>query len=143
MSRRISRGSTVGCEEPQVNITPLIDVVFVILIMFILIAPLLEMERIELAEGAAIANEKIASVREESPIFIEVFANDHIEVNKRAVAVEELAALLREEKALHPEVTPQLCTDKKASFGTYQAVKNCAELAGFSELELILLPGAK
>jgi len=35
--------------EPTINITPLIDVVFVILIAFIIVAPLLEKEQVELS----------------------------------------------------------------------------------------------
>ena len=45
MSRRFFKQSdSRAIEEPTVNLTPLIDVVFVILIMFIVVAPLLELE---------------------------------------------------------------------------------------------------
>lgn len=48
---RISFSRQPTFEEPTVNLTPLIDVVFVILIMFIVIAPLLDLDRIELAQA--------------------------------------------------------------------------------------------
>ena len=36
-------------EEPLINLTPLIDVVFVVLIAFMLIAPVLEIDKVDLA----------------------------------------------------------------------------------------------
>ena len=39
-----------------------------------------------------------------------------------------------------PEARPQVFHDKKAEFGTYQAVKNAAEEAGFSHIDIILKP---
>ncbi|MBM3184115.1 MAG: hypothetical protein FJZ64_02270, partial [Chlamydiae bacterium] len=38
-----------GNEEPLVNLTPLIDVVFVVLISFMLIAPILDIDSLTLA----------------------------------------------------------------------------------------------
>ena len=40
-------------EEPEVNLTPLIDIVFVILIVFIVIAPLLQIEQVQLADASS------------------------------------------------------------------------------------------
>ena len=53
MSRRKSFQDHAAVEEPTINLTPLIDVVFVVLVMFIIIAPMVNIDRIELAEGAA------------------------------------------------------------------------------------------
>ena len=53
MSRRRKRSTTTkAIEEPIINLMPLIDVVFVVLVMFIVIAPMINIDRIELAEGA-------------------------------------------------------------------------------------------
>lgn len=52
--RKICRKKSSALEEPAVNLTPLIDVVFVILIGFIIIAPLLEIDRIDLAEASTV-----------------------------------------------------------------------------------------
>ena len=51
-------------EEPLINLTPLIDVVFVVLIMFIVIAPMLEVERVELAS----AGESALEIKESSSL---------------------------------------------------------------------------
>jgi biopolymer transport protein ExbD len=126
-------------EEPTVNLTPLIDVVFVILIMFIVVAPLLELDRIELADASSEAqNQK--HVQESSPISIYVRQDNAILYNNRKVEVGQLLTLLKEAKVKHPKAKPQLFHDRKAYFGTYQQVKNAAEAAGFDQMDIILKP---
>jgi biopolymer transport protein ExbD len=44
--------SNAESDEPLINLTPLIDVVFVVLIIFILIAPMLEIDRVKLATSS-------------------------------------------------------------------------------------------
>ena len=143
MSRRsfsINSGRLV--EEPVVNLTPLIDVVFVILIAFIVIAPLLELERIQLAEAGVPDDSKVHSVQENSPIAIYVREDDTILLNGEEVAIEELTARLLLARKQFPRSQPQLFQDKNARFGTYQSVKNAVESAGFKELDLILKPSS-
>lgn len=126
-------------EEPTINLTPLIDVVFVVLIAFILIAPLLEVDRVELAPSSA-RESPIGKGPEPSRIVVHVKEADAIFFNHRAVTLEQLVALLQEEAKRTPLSTPQLFVDKRSHFGTYQAVKNGIECAGFHTLDLILAP---
>lgn len=128
-------------EETHINLTPLIDVVFVVLIMFIIIAPMLELDRIELACAAQKENKQPAVVQENSPVAIHVQENNAILMHNRIVSEKELIQLLRDAKRAHPNKIPQLFHDKKAHFGTYQTVKNAVEIAGFEQLDIILQPG--
>lgn len=137
---RISFNGHSTFEEPTVNLTPLIDVVFVILIMFIVIAPLLELDRIELADAPAAMLTAASSVQESSPITIHVHQDNVIWFNNQAVTSKELIGLLKEAKVRYPQARPQIFHDKKAHFGTYQSVKNAAEEAGFSHIDIILKP---
>jgi len=132
--------SPAHSEEASINLTPLIDVVFVVLIIFILIAPMLELDRIQLASSAQ-KNERDTSVRENSPIAIHVHADNSIWFQNKAVNAKELLSFLKEAKKKHPQKTPQLFHDRKAYFESYQAVKNAVELAGFEQLDVILQPG--
>ncbi|MEC7840526.1 MAG: biopolymer transporter ExbD [Chlamydiota bacterium] len=141
MTRHIlSRGKGGEYEEPTVNLTPLIDVVFVILIMFIIVAPLLEMENIKLADSSPAGKDVQSLSREAGPIAIQVFSDDTIKFNSIPVSVERLGDMLIEAKGKHPHVSPQLFQDKRAAFGTYQSVKNALEVAGFDEMDLVLKP---
>lgn len=133
-----STGSTI--DEPTINLTPLIDVVFVILIMFILIAPLLELDRVELADAPAANFHENHSVQESSPLTIHVHQDNSIWFNNKSVTPSELTALLKEAKLRYPKLTPQIFHDKRAHFGTYQSVKNAVEAAGFAQMEIILKP---
>lgn len=128
-------------EEAHINLTPLIDVVFVLLIMFILIAPMLELDRVQLASGAQKENKEMAVVQENSPIAIHVHEDNTIWIQNRAVTERELIKILKEAKRAYPQKIPQLFHDKKAQFGTYQTVKNAVEAAGFEQLDVILQPG--
>ena len=123
--------------DAEINLTPLIDVVFVVLIMFIIVAPLLEMDQVDLAEGPS---SQITSVESQSPITIHVRQDDSIFFNKQPVSLKELALQLQVAKQRYPTAEPQLFQDKMAHFGTYQAVKNVVASAGFSELDVILKP---
>lgn len=127
-------------EEPTINLTPLIDVVFVILIMFILVAPLLQLDKVRLAEGPEIAFKEASSVRESSPIAIHVRRDNTIWLKERSIAKEEIRPALSSLKLAHPGAIPQLFLDQEASFGTYQAVKNGVEEAGFQEMDILLTP---
>jgi len=127
-------------EEASINLTPLIDVVFVVLIIFILIAPMLQVDRIRLASGVQ-TGEKETAVQENSPIAIHVRADNSIWLNARAVNKEQLLQLLKEAHQRFPHKVPQLFNDRQAYFEAYQNVKNAVELAGFEELDVILQPG--
>lgn len=141
MSRRFFRQlDSRAIEEPTVNLTPLIDVVFVILIMFIVVAPLLELDRVELADTAFASHDKSISVQEVSPIAIYVREDNTILVDGHPISLTHLTDYFKKAKARYPNTRPQLFHDKKAHFGTYQAVKNAAEAAGFQQLDIILKP---
>lgn len=126
--------------EEGINLTPLIDVVFVVLIMFIVIAPMLELDRIALADGKTGEKTSQTALQEESSLTIFIKEDDSIWLNKRPIQKTQLSDLLKREKTLKKTVIPQLYADKNAHFGTYQMVKNSLEAAGFEEMEIVLQP---
>lgn len=128
-------------DEPFINLTPLIDVVFVVLIFFILVAPLLQVDKVDLALGSSKRSNPAG--QGDASIVIHVRKNNSVFLNHHEVDLQRLPFLLAKENKLHPHTTPQLFQDKEATFGTYQAVKNAAELAGFAELDLILEPSSE
>jgi len=139
--RRQALRKTLSWEEPPINMTPLIDVVFVILIVFIVIAPLLDVDRIELADGRG-EQRDISQHQDQNPITVHVYADNSIKFNDQKVLLPQLKGLLSTARKSYPGVRPQLYHDKKATFGTYQSVKNAVELAGFDEMDLVLMPSS-
>lgn len=126
-------------DEPLINLTPLIDVVFVVLIAFMIIAPLLDIDKVQLAQAPDAAQKK-ESLQENSPLAITVRQDNTIWVGQRQIALSDLDAWLRKEKARHPEGIPKLFQDSRAQFGIYQAIKNRVEACGFEELDVVLQP---
>jgi biopolymer transport protein ExbD len=137
MARRYFKQDAI--EEPTINLTPLIDVVFVILIMFIVIAPILKLDQVELADASA-KTEDVVSVTDPSPISIYVRKDNTVWMGEQKVTIDQLIHRLQQAKVQFPKARPQLFHDKTAFFGTYQAVKNAVEMAGFKELDIILKP---
>jgi len=133
--RKFSRRHEQGLDETLINLTPLIDVVFVVLIAFILIAPLLDVDHVDLA-GATESTEKDLS--QKGAIKIYVREDDSIWINNRLVTDTELISVLKEAKEKFGREPPQVYHDKKACFGTYQKVKGAAEKAGFETIDIIL-----
>jgi biopolymer transport protein ExbD len=108
--------------------------------MFIVIAPLLELDRIELADGAVDPSDTSSSVQENSPITIYVRRDNSIWYGHQEVGDRQLTEMLREAKKNYPGVKPQVFHDREAHFGTYQKVKNAVEAAGFEQMDIILKP---
>jgi len=128
--------NSTDLDENLINLTPLIDVVFVVLISFILIAPLLEVDHINLAASSTKSDKNI----EKTNIVLKVKEDNSILINDRLVTLIELKDILKEKKRLYPNQIPQLYHDKKATFGSYQSIKNLVDIAGFEKLDVVLQP---
>lgn len=122
-------------DESFLNLTPLIDIVLVVLVSFVLIAPLLEIDQVELAKGGSHFN---VSTIQKSQINIYVEKDNQIRVNQKMLSYDELQKELLLLKKQYPEEVPQLFQDKKSEFGIYQEVKNLVEELGFERLDVIL-----
>jgi biopolymer transport protein ExbD len=131
---------TTDFQEPTINITPLIDVVFVVLIAFIMVAPLLDKDQVQLALGDGAPSHTPLSMKEASPIQIHVRADSTILYAGRVVTLGQLSEQLVLAKRAYPGAIPQVFHDKRAQFGTYQSLKNCLETLGFNEMDLVLAP---
>ena len=133
--KRLAPQSDPLAEQGGVNLTPLIDVVFVVLILFILVAPMVEIDRVKLASAP---NRESPETTNPKTLLIHVYEDNTVSINKRPIAHENLSPILKALYAKNPALCPQLFQDRKALFGTYQTVKNAVEEAGYSELEVVL-----
>jgi biopolymer transport protein ExbD len=124
-------------DNPEINLTPLIDVVFVILIMFIVVVPLLEVDRVELVSGSPQLKHESAVTE---GVSLHVYGDNSLVLNGKILALEELPMRLTIEKQKTTAKQLTLFHDKHASFGTYQTIKQIAESIGFEELDVILKP---
>jgi biopolymer transport protein ExbD len=121
-------------DSPLINLTPLIDVVFVVLITFMIIAPMLNVDTVQLASSAQGHLKQASSL----PLAITVRADNSIWVEGHPIALSDLKIWLQKEQAQLPTAVPKLIHDRRAQFGTYQAIKNLLEECGFEEMDVVL-----
>lgn len=138
MKKSRSSADESSLEEPLINLTPLIDVVFVVLITFILIAPAIQLDRVELAEAGSSSQK--APPPSNTHLTLHVKADNTIWFQGRSLTVKQLEEALRASKKQYPKETPQVIQDQKAAFGTYQTVKNTLEACGFEQMDIVLSP---
>lgn len=121
-------------DEPLINLTPLIDVVFVVLITFMLIAPILDVDLVELASGGNSSKKEFSH----SSLIISIRADNSLWFRGKQMTLPDLEKALLMEKMGHPHSIPQVMPDKRSHFETYQAVKNTLEACGFEQMDVLL-----
>jgi len=94
----------------EINITPLLDLAFVLLIIFMITTPLLEnsMNLIIPSSGAANAPVKAGQVQT-----ISIDRRETIKINDKAVNASELVARLTELKPANPEIAIVIRPDRE------------------------------
>ena len=122
-------------DESLINLTPLIDVIFVVLVAFILIAPFLEIDQVKLVNVKK-SSKSVSSNRNSIDLYVR--EDNSIWLNKSLVKKENLEKVLKEVKVKFPNRDLFLFHDRKAYFETYQMIKETARKAGFERLDVIL-----
>jgi biopolymer transport protein ExbD len=137
MKNRLSAQANLDFNDTFINLTPLIDVVFIVLIAFMLIAPLLEIDEVDLATTAAVSQK---SIQNKTSISLYVKKDNTLWLNNRLIEEKDLITVLKQQRNKTHQNILKLFHDKNACFGTYQIVKNSAEAAGFERIDVILKP---
>jgi len=126
-------------EDAQINMTPLLDVLFVLLLLFILIAPFLQVDRVELVPAIVEAkNLTVANFETRSELIIEVDQHNHVLVNNKSVELSKLENYLKEMQLQPSKIVPLLIEDQKSTFGTFETIKQTLEKSGFRQLDVVL-----
>ena len=128
MRRRQNRRKS----ESEVNLTPMLDVVFIMLIFFIVTASFVKESGIEISgPGASTAVRK-----EKGNILIAISANDQIWMNRRQVDPRALRANIERMHAENPQGSVVIQADKAAKTGLLVQVMDAARSAGVKEVSL-------
>ena len=131
------RTSSFTDENELINLTPLLDVLFVILILFILVAPMLNLEEIKLTESSSKDLTPI-SINNQHSLNIYLHSDNTISVNEKMITQETLKILLDQIQENKPAPVPRLFVDKNSSFGMFTETKNLIEESGFKSLDLVI-----
>ena len=113
-------------EEAEINITPMLDIVFIMLIFFIVTTSFTK------ETGADITKpEAEQSVRlQKGTILIGVRPNDDIWMNKRQIEVREVRSMVERAKAENPEGSVVIVADKGSRIGVVTQVMDQVRMAG-------------
>jgi len=143
MAIRLGTRSDSGDLEIQheINVTPFIDVMLVLLIIFMVAAPLATVD-IGVNLPASTAPEQ---PRPDKPVFITIKPDQTIAVGETVVARETLASALDSATNNHKDETIFVRADKSLNYGELIEVMNALRDAGYLKLALVGLetPAAK
>jgi biopolymer transport protein ExbD len=120
--------------RPDINVTPLVDVVLVLLIIFMVVLPQMEAGANVALPGVANPDQK-TDVKHK-PITLSVTRSGNLFLEKRPVEMAELVALLQEGRARAPGSRLVLKGDREAPYGLMRAVFRQAQGIGFPGISL-------
>jgi len=125
----------------EINVTPFIDVMLVLLIIFMVAAPLATVD-IGVNLPASTAPEQ---PRPDKPVFVTIKQDQTIAVGETVVGRESLADALDTATNNHKDETIFVRADKSLSYGELMEVMNTLRDAGYLKLALVGLeaPAAK
>jgi biopolymer transport protein TolR len=120
--------------KADINVTPLVDVVLVLLIIFMVVTPMI-------ASGVPVELPKTAHHARKpddgKDIIIAVTANKAVYVSGRPVsAPAEVTRLVEEERRRHPEKTAFVKADSRTTYGSVREVMEAVHKAGLDDVML-------
>ena len=137
MAMSSGASSEGGGVMAEINVTPLVDVMLVLLIIFMITAPLMAHKvQIELPEASAIPN-----VQEPSTITMAVKTTGEIYWNDEPVTKEWIQSQLRVEARRQPQPELQVRADKTAEYGELMKLVAVAKNSGMKKVGFITTPG--
>ncbi|MDH3645838.1 MAG: biopolymer transporter ExbD [Gammaproteobacteria bacterium] len=113
-------------EESRIDITPMLDVVFILLIFFIVTATFIKEAGIEVNRPDAAT----AEVQEKANILIAITANDDVWINRRKVDVRQVRPNIERLHAENPQGTVVIQADKDSRNEMLVKVMDASRSAG-------------
>ena len=121
----------------EINVTPLVDVMLVLLVVFIVTAPLLTPQslKINLPKTASVAQDV-----KKTEIHLVVDAQGKIELEKQPMTDLQLAVSLKE-RAIDPQFQLQIEADKAVPYGRVAELMALAQRNGVVKLSFLTVVG--
>ena len=120
----------------DINVTPLVDVMLVLVVIFIITAPLLASAiRLDLPKTDAA---KVVDTPEFVTLVVDKSGQTFL--NDKALQLDELASQLAQTAAQNPDTEVQLRADEAVPYGKVVAVMGVAQKAGLNRIGFVAEP---
>ena len=117
----------------EINVTPLVDVMLVLLVVFIVTAPLLTNTiPINLPK-----TDSVAPVEQKDPLVVSIDGQGKLFINKDEIQPDLLETNLKAAKEKAPDVRVQLQADNGVNYGEVARAMASIERAGITKLSVI------
>jgi biopolymer transport protein ExbD len=119
-------------DDEDVNLTPMLDVVFILLIFFIVTASFVKEHRIEINRPDTTTR----PVPQNAVILVTISASDQLWIGDRSVDLRSIRANMERMLAENPEAPVVIRPDASCTNGTFVSVIDQAGQAGASNVSL-------
>jgi biopolymer transport protein ExbD len=133
MSVRLDHGDDDLAEMHEINVTPFIDVILVLLIIFMIAAPL---ATVDISVDLPAANAQ-PQPRPDKPLFLTVKPDLSLAIGDLAVSRENLGSALAEASEGDKQRRVFLRADRTVAYGELMHVMNELRAAGYLKLALV------
>ena len=117
----------------EINVTPFVDVMLVLLIVFMVAAPLMTV-------GVNVALPKTSAARTmqpKEPLAVSIDAEGRVYIDKTEISADQLVARLSEIRRAEPDRLVLVRGDRTLSYGQIMEVMGEVSKAGFAKVSLI------
>ncbi|GJL95472.1 MAG: biopolymer transporter ExbD [Hyphococcus sp.] len=119
-----------AAEEEDVNVTPLLDIVFIMLIFFIVTSTFVKEPGVEVERPEAVTAED----RRTASIIVAISADDEIWINKEQVELEEVRTAVQQLRIENPKGTAVIQADSKSKSRLLVEVVNQIRATGLTDI---------
>ena len=119
-------------EESDINMTPMLDVVFIMLIFFVVTASFLKETGVDVSRPQA----STAVRKEHGNILVGITAGDEVWIDRRRVDIRAVRANIERLRAENPEGAVVIQADTAAKTGILVQVIDQARMAGVADVSI-------
>jgi biopolymer transport protein ExbD len=139
MSVRLDHGDDALTENHEINVTPFIDVILVLLIIFMIAAPL---ATVDISVDLPAANAE-RTQRPDKPVFLTLKSDLSLAVDNDAIPRSTLSAALDRATSGDKQQRIFMRADKTVPYGELMTLMNDLRSAGYLHVALVGLEGDK